>query len=383
MIRNVHALTAASYTSMFFLGVGSTIIGAAARNIDLSPYQIGLLLTIQNLGFIISVILSGGLSDIYEKTKILFAGSCVLAISFGFFYRLSSFQINLSLMFLIGVGTGTYEGVSDAMLIEIHRKKESLYININHFFATFGSLMITLYLIFLQMNWRSATVQSGIAVGVLALFFLLSAAGKGDRSEEPLSSRLRFLLGEKTVSILFASTICTVGLELGSVGIMTTYLMEQRGFNQITSKICLLIFLAGIATGRLLVGFFSRKNQIPRFVLILFGSATIFLGTLYFTELGWFTYGLIFFSGMTISALLPLLITLGGVMYKDMAGTVLGIIKIAIPIGGILIPLLISVLSKYSSFKTSLLLFPFISGIGFLIMFINLEKFHKFNLDER
>lgn len=383
MIRNMHALTVASYTSMFFLGVGSTIIGAAARNIGLTPYQIGLLLTIQNVGFIISVILSGALSDFYEKTKILFAGSCILALSFGFFYRLPSFQLNFFLMFLIGAGTGTYEAVTDAMLIGIHREKESLYINVNHFFVTFGSLMITLYLIYLQMNWRNATVQSGIAVGILALFFFLSAAGKENRSEEPLSSRLRFLLGQKTVSILFASTICTVGLELGSVGIMTTFLMEERGLNQITSKIGLLIFLAGIASGRLLVGFFSRKNQIPRYILMLFGSATIFLSALYLTELGWATYGLIFFTGMTISALLPLLITLGGVMYKDMAGTVLGIIKIAIPIGGILIPFLISVLSKYASFKTSLLLFPLISGIGFLIMFINVKKFRKFIHDER
>lgn len=116
---------------------------------------------------------------------------------------------------------------------------------------------------------------------------------------------------------------------------------------------------------------------------MLFGSATIFLSALYLTELGWATYGLIFFTGMTISALLPLLITLGGVMYKDMAGTVLGIIKIAIPIGGILIPFLISVLSKYASFKTSLLLFPLISGTGFLIMFINVKKFRKFIHDER
>ena len=45
-----------SFTVMFFLGVGLAIIGAASRNIGLSPYQIGLLFWTQNIGFTVSVI---------------------------------------------------------------------------------------------------------------------------------------------------------------------------------------------------------------------------------------------------------------------------------------------------------------------------------------
>ncbi len=52
MIRNVKALTASSYLSMFFLGLTVTVIGAAAKNIGLSPTQIGLMLSVQNVGFI-------------------------------------------------------------------------------------------------------------------------------------------------------------------------------------------------------------------------------------------------------------------------------------------------------------------------------------------
>jgi hypothetical protein len=56
MIRNVKAITASSFLSMFFLGVGAAVIGAAARNIGLSPFQIGLLIAFQNIGFMFSVI---------------------------------------------------------------------------------------------------------------------------------------------------------------------------------------------------------------------------------------------------------------------------------------------------------------------------------------
>jgi MFS family permease len=74
MIKSVKAITASSHLSMFFLGVSASLLGAAARNIGLSPSQIGLLIAAQNLGFILSVSVSGALSDTHEKPKILVVG---------------------------------------------------------------------------------------------------------------------------------------------------------------------------------------------------------------------------------------------------------------------------------------------------------------------
>ena len=59
MKSNTKALTASAYLSMLFLGIASTMIGAAARNIGLTPFQIGLFLTIQNVGFMIGVSVAG------------------------------------------------------------------------------------------------------------------------------------------------------------------------------------------------------------------------------------------------------------------------------------------------------------------------------------
>jgi len=149
MIKNIKAITAASFLAMFFLGLSSSVIGAAARNIGLSPFQIGLMIAVQNLGFMVSVLVSGALADSYPKPKILMVGSIILTISLLTFYGWSNFWVNLLIMFLIGVGIGSYEGVTDAMLLDIHKKQENLYINVNHFFVTFGSIIITIYLIFL------------------------------------------------------------------------------------------------------------------------------------------------------------------------------------------------------------------------------------------
>ena len=43
---------------MFFLGVGTVIIGAAAGSIGLSPYKTGLLVSAQNVGFMCAVLVA-------------------------------------------------------------------------------------------------------------------------------------------------------------------------------------------------------------------------------------------------------------------------------------------------------------------------------------
>jgi MFS family permease len=132
MIKNLSAITASSYLSMLFLGVAGTLVGAAARNIGLSPFEIGLMITIQNIGFMLSVMVSGAMADSYPKPRILFIGSLILSAAFLTFYLTQIFNLNLFIMLMIGVGIGTYEGVTDAMLIDIHPQKESLH-DIDHY----------------------------------------------------------------------------------------------------------------------------------------------------------------------------------------------------------------------------------------------------------
>jgi FHS family glucose/mannose:H+ symporter-like MFS transporter len=360
---------------MFFLGLAVTIIGAAARNIGLLPHQIGLLMAIQNVGFFLAVILSGALADTHEKPRLLFVGSLVLAVSYFFFYMHPSFLLNILIMFFIGAGIGVYEGVLDAMLMDIHKKNESLYININHLFVTLGSLSITVYLIFLQMNWRKSVIQASIAVFLVALFYLFARLKIEKTGVESFKERMGFLRKQKIIGLLFIVTICAVGYELGNIGILTTFLMQLRGFDQITSKIALVLFISGAAVGRILVGVFVKNEKIFKIILLLFGMSAIVISCVYFIKAGFFTYILVFFSGMTVSALVPLLITLTGLTYKDISGTAMGVIKLAMPIGGILIPFINSMLAKYISFRASLFLFPVIMALSFLILVVNRNEF--------
>ena len=360
---------------MFFLGVAAAIIGAASRNIGLSPFQIGLLLAIQNVGFIVSVITVGALADSTDKARLLAAASLIIAVSFFFFYQNDNFILNLGIMLIIGVGIGGYEGAADAMLLDIHKRRESLFISVNHFFVTFGSLMIVIYLIFLQMDWRKSMVQSAIAVLSLAVVFGLSRVPFRKRAAASFRSRLALIGKQRPVFILFLIASCAVGIEMSLIGIITTLLMEYYAFDQVTSKLGLAAFLAGIAAGRIILGGLARKQQLLEYILALFALTSIVLSCLFFTSPGTImAYLLLVVSGAAISVIFPLTITLAGLKYVEMSGMAMGIIKLGIPVGGIIVPLMISLFVQAASFKAALVLLPAIGVAGFILALTNRKQ---------
>jgi fucose permease len=378
MIKGRGTVTFLSFTAMFFLGVGTAVVGAAAKNIGLTPAQIGLILAAQNVGFMFSVTFTGAVADVYSKTKLLFWGSLVLGAALFFFYANPSFLLNIIMMFFIGIGIGTYEGSADALLLDLHEERQSMFINVNHFFVTFGALGITFYLIFLQMDWRRSMVQSGIIVIVLAILFLFSRVqGNASQSAPAVTfkDKFRFLREEGAVLILALAGLCTICIEFGTFALLTSFVMDFKSFTQLTSKICLVVFFGGIGAGRLFLGTITRVKQIVPLVMGLFIASVVLTTVLFFTPIqGFAIYIVTFLLGMNISVIFPMAISLGGIKYKEMSGMAMGIIKLSIPVGGIIFPLLLSLLATTVSFRGSLILLPLAGTAGFLIMLFGRKK---------
>ena len=351
---------------MFFLGVASAIIGAASGNIGLSPFHTGLMISAQNAGFILAVLAAGSLSDTRDPARLLGVGSLVLAASFFLFYFWRPYALNLAVMFFIGVGIGTYEGVADAMLLGLHRKRQGLFISVNHFFVTCGCLAITGYLVFLPLDdWRRSLVQSAVVVLLLAGLFLLSRAPARAREAVRLRERLGFLRRQSVLVIFLVAAVFGIGMETGLVGLLTGFLSELRGYDAVGAKLGLVLFLSGIAAGRVLLGLLSRSGRLLALIVALFAAAAVISALLFAWAWPTVLNGiLLFLLGLTVSSLLPLLITLTGQLYPDMSGTALGILKLGIPVGGILIPFVLSLITRLASFRSALLAFPLIALVS-------------------
>jgi len=360
---------------MFFLGVGTNIIGAASNNIGLNPFQIGLLIAFQNVGFGISVLITGAMADTRSKPVLLGVGSVILAASFYLYYLWGGFVLNLLIMLVMGIGIGTYEGVADALLLGIQKKRQSFFISINHFFVTFGSLIIAIYLIFLQMDWRRSMTQSAVLVGALAVLFFFERTEQGLGGKTKVLDRYRNIGKGPVVFVLFFAAMCAVSTEMVALGIIPTFLIELRGFSLVTSKIGLVVFLAGIACGRVILGFIATKERIVGIILFLFGLEIVLSSITYFVPMSdYMIYTMLFLYGANVSVIFPLIITLAGLRFPEMAGTAMSFIKLGIPIAGIISPVVLSLLSRYTGFASALFIFPTVGAIGFVLSLMNRKK---------
>jgi len=374
VIRSTAALSGSAYLSMFFLGIGSTIIGAASGNIGLDAFRIGFFIAAQNLGFFVAVITAGALADTVEKPRLLFGGSLLACVSFFLFYLWEPFLLNLLIMFFIGAAVGVSEGVTDAMLIDLHQERQALHISVNHFFVTFGALLITGYLVLLQMSWRRALVQSAAAVLLLAVFLAFARTSGTRRGAIRLADRIRFLVSRAVVPGVFAAAGIFIGIEAGLTGLLTTFLLRLRQYDQVSSKIGLILFLSGIATGRALFGLLARRERIRPMLLALAAACGICSTLLFLIRLPPLATSVsLLLLGLTVSGLFPLTITLTGFLFPEMSGTAIGLIKLGVPVGGILVPLAVSGAARLSSLETSLLVFPALAAVSVLILVLTPE----------
>ncbi len=363
-IRGKASITALAFTSMFFLGLGVTLIGATAHTVGITAEQVGILMTVKQLGFLSSIAVAGTLGDRRSKTRILAIGAVILAAGFYFFFRSEIFALNMLIIYMIGVGTGCFEGVTDALLVDTHGRRAHVYVSLNHFLVVLGMFLITLYMFYLGLQWRSALIQSGAVLLVLAVAaFITRDSSKRGSGRFDWAAILR-LLGDKTMINLFIATMCAIGLEAGVIGITTSYLVELRGADSATASIGLLIFLAAHGTGRALIGPYITKSSLFRRLVLLFGASALTTFGAFILHPLWIIYVVLAFTGFAIANLLGILITATGRAFEETPATALGLIKLGIPLGGMVVSASLSGITSIASFQLGLMVFPVAAIVG-------------------
>jgi len=182
---------------------------------------------------------------------------------------------------------------------------------------------------------------------------------------------VKVLRTQGVLAVFMLLAIFGVGIELGLTGLLPGFLRSLRGYDLVPSNVGLVLFLGGIAAGRLLLGLLTGRVRLLLMIQWLFAAAAVCSSVLFFVQLPpAFTYAALILTGAGVSSLLPLIITLTGTLYRDMSGTALGIVKIAIPVGGIVVPFIVSLVSRFASFQAALGIFPLLALLGFLVITI-------------
>jgi len=356
-------ISSGAFVSMSFLGMSRTFLGTALPAIrssfDLTLLQAGTLTALIQLGFTTAVFIGGPISDIFKKGSILMLGCLLMGASLILFGFSDWFWLNLVGITIIGIGGGLIESSSNPLLIQLFRGRESMVMNLHHFFFAMGSLggpLIIGAALSKSIPWQWGYMGFGFFVLIVFLFIFFQRASapptKGGFDMRPIGR----LMTEKTFLALFLLTFFNSGTQNGICFWMVTFLTETKGLPIALAGSSLSLFFICVAAGRLFSSKLITRFHETNYLLVLF--VLLFISLLFSTLApGRWTIPFFALCGLAHSGIYPSLLAMTGKIYRETPGAAMGILTTGGGLGSIFLPWLVSFVSQETDLRLGFLTF--------------------------
>ncbi len=366
MIRNRALITGANFMAIGFMGMSFGFLGPSLPSLrellKIGLESAGLFTAGIQFGYGLMGTVGGILSDLFRGDRVLSAGCAFLGVGALLFGIQESFPLNLIWVTVIGVGAGLVLGSSHAVLVGLHPRRKGGILNLHHIFSATGSLIAPLvigYLLSRQWRWQFGYEALGIFMLVLALFFTLVHAPRGEGM-----SRVRFhligrLVQEKNFILMILVDFLSMGTQFSVIYLSVTFLKEAKGFPVVTASAVLSGFFTLMIFGRLVCGWLGPRTSNARILLALLPSLAL-MTCLAWMGQGWVSAVGVMLTGLACSGIFPSLLALAGEIYHDRAGSAMGFMGMMSGFGGMFFCWLTAMISQKMN-----------PGFGFIVPFLS------------
>ncbi len=309
-----------SYAGILILSIDSQIFPALLSQIKSTSLRQGILLSALFILFPFAASFVGWIAERIGKKAILISGSIFMALPFFVASLTGSFWILTLAVLFFGIGMGSVEGQTTALISDTFPGKERSLINISQIFFSLGAaggpFLITFsYLIFPSLKLSAIYTSAWIITVLLAIGFTLVKTREATHVPER-KVKIRDLLSDRTWKLLALSLFLYVSAESGTVSWLAKYGYLYLKLPAGIAPICITLFWAGLGISRLIVGtaFHGMSN---RKLLILSLSFTLLFQFLTFGTLNPFIALLsILFLGIGMGPIWPTLVSVAGSNYR-------------------------------------------------------------------
>ncbi|WP_058910673.1 MFS transporter [Entomohabitans teleogrylli] len=333
------------FMTMFLLGgiqnTKGLILEQVQHSIDLNISQVGTLITLFQIGFLISSLLTGYFTDKKGLKIMMFIGSLLMAVGL----MGTSLAFNVILFFgfylVIGLGIGSMMVSIVTVIPTFYKEKAGMMFNISN--AMFGVGMIVTPLVLHQLfansiSWRAFYV--GVAAIVVVIILVLGTL----KIENTAQSAMKFsdfleLLTQKQLVLVIAFLLFYVAAEAAFLNFFPIFYSSldipgMSGADKAAKAAYVISSFAGLFTiGRVIGGFINLKLG-ERRTLVWFSILSlvaIILSRLLVTD---FVYLFMAF-GFAMSVLFPTASAIA-TRLTSKSGSVMGLIYVASGFGGAL-----------------------------------------------
>jgi len=360
--------TMAAFASLFTYAVAMTLPQAAVnelgRSFRVSNTQLGIIFQLFMIGFFLTAVAGGRLSDKYGKLRVVAVGCVLLAAGMLLIGTARRFDALLAAAVLSGIGGGLAEVVAMAVVSDLYLgPRRTAMLNWSQFVFSVGATLQPLAfsrLLLSGLSWRSGFVG---AAGLALICALLAAVAFTLRPRSltvPHEDGERWTTLIKSVLVvrLSAALLLYVGAELGLASWIAVYLEKELSSAPALAAASPAVLWIGIGAGRLaatrLAGRISDRAMVEASCALgaVFQVALILVGEVRVALVG------TFLAGVSLGPAWPTVVSIAGGLYPSRSGTVIGIVAAAGCLGGAIVPPLIGWFSDASTVRLSLTLCP-------------------------
>jgi fucose permease len=317
----------------------------------------GLVLAASAVGFFVTSFLTGLLIEGTRLKGLYILSLCICACGIALFARWPSPVINLVLSFIVGIGQGIIEVVTNYETVRLEKEGQSRLMNLLHAGFSIGAILAPLVIgALLQRgaSWQVAFPISGALFLVLALITLLTRFPQPERGAHQGTSRGLALLRQPVLILLCLAIIFYVGSELGATNWVAEYFVRVLDAPISMASFAVSALWIGLLVGRLTLSALKRRGKLELLLLVLslFCVAAL-IGFLVMS--GVLPAMLIVFAlGLGYSGIYPLIMTLAGQAFRSTAAV--GMLSTAAGIGSFTFPYLLAGVAQAAGLKAGFLI---------------------------
>ncbi len=338
----------------------------------------GILATILPSGILCGSFIFGPVVDRYGYRYLLTFGVFLLFSGFLLITQASSFQVLILAFFLLGIGGGILNGISNALvsrLSEDYGENKAANLSLMGVFYGIGALGMPSVLALLIREFAYNQVIAGIGWLMIfpMLFFLTINYPSGAAVNAISIKNWGQMLGTPLMLFIGMVGFFQSGLESLVNNWFTTYLTGNLGVSEKGALFTLTLFVAVFTFSRLLLGFILRKVK-PSLVINI-SMMIVFLGILLLIFYWKFNYAVIavVLLGLGLASTFPIITGHTGDLFKSRPGTAMSLLFALSLIGN----MSINYLTGWFTARTAVKFYPYLFMAVAIFTFIYIRIFYR------
>lgn len=355
------------------MGAVVTVFGAAIPSViagyKWSYTDAGIVFAGSSAGFFLSSLTAGFLIERLGVRPVLATALAIEIVSLLFFARTPYVSVNLVLYFLIGIGLGTNELITNFTVVRIEERGKSRLMNLIHSAWCVGAILGPLgvaNLIRDHLAWQVVfpTIAGLVLIMATFLMFQRFPAPDAERKVESLrrgeAPSIESGPSEKALTpaipraalfvfLCAAAIFVYIGVEKGVYNWISEYFVAVLRTPVALGASMVALYWTGQFSGRLLLSILYRGSRLESLLLVLCAASVFALFFLSFVHVVWLAVMCTFLAGFVNSGIFPVIISLTG--KYSARGRSVGIVTAASGIAGILFPFVVAWVSEIAGMR--------------------------------